>query len=54
MTGWQWLTIAWLALSGLIVVVRGVVGSTRAYTMGDAVFGFAEIAFFIWVVAVKL
>lgn len=44
--------IFWLALSGLVVFVRGLIGSTREYTLWDSVFGAIEVAFLIWLVTV--
>lgn len=42
--------IGWLATSGLIVAMRGLMGTTRTYTLADSIFGVAEIAFLIWLV----
>jgi hypothetical protein len=57
MIGWltsnaEMFLIGWLIGSGLIVFVRGVLGSTREYALSDAIFGVIEIAFLIWLVTV--
>lgn len=54
MTFWQQFLIGWLAASGVAVFIRGVVGSNRTYTFADSILGSIEIAFLIWIVAVKL
>lgn len=40
--------VGWLIACGLIVAYRGLAGTTRTYTVLDAVFGVAEIAFILW------
>lgn len=42
--------IGWLVASGLIVFIKGLVGSRREYTLLDSAFGVIEIAFLIWLV----
>lgn len=42
--------IGWLLVSGLIIVIKGLVGAQRDYTVFDSIFGAAEIAFLIWLV----
>ena len=54
MSGWEIAVVAWLALSGLAVFVRGIAGTRRTYTEVDALFGITECAFFIWVVVTRL
>ena len=42
--------IGWLAMSGLIMFCKGMMGSKRVYTVGDAVIGVVEVSFLIWLV----
>lgn len=44
--------IFWLALSGVIVFARGLIGSTRTYTLIDSIGAVIEIGFLIWLVTV--
>lgn len=57
MIGWlttnaQPFLIGWLIMSGAIVFVRGIAGTSRRYTMLDSILGAIEIAFLVWLVTV--
>lgn len=44
------IVIAWLVISGVTVVIRGLARSVREYTAVDAFLGAAEIALLVWMV----
>lgn len=46
------LLIAWLALSGLVQMSRGLRGVTRTYTPTEGVFAVIEVGIGIWLVTV--
>lgn len=54
MSIWELIVVVDLALAGLVILGRGLLGSHRTYTLVDGVLGAAECAFLIWVVVTKL
>lgn len=54
MSVWQWILVAEFVISGLAMMWRTASGEPRQYTVADLIFGIPELAFLVWIVAVKL
>jgi hypothetical protein len=50
MSAAQWILVAWIGMSGLIVFGRGCAGSTRRYGTWDAIGAVIECGLAIWLV----
>lgn len=50
MTWQQWVLVIDIAISGLVILGRGLTESTRRYTVADGVLGAIECGFLIWLV----